>query len=256
MKIPFEYCADDYDAYRPGYPSELYDFLVERCSLGPSSLIVDIGAGTGKGSAVFVDRGFRVVAVDAGENMLRRAPQTERVIAFAEAMPLDASAADLVLCPQSFHWFATADTLRQFRRILKTSGHLALAWNTRDAEPHHQQEYERLIKRFNPGHDCAYRNKDWTLVLEEDRIFRNLEHESYSHTQPMSLEDWKGLARSTSYIRSIGEDRFQEFEKELGRIMEDEPVLDMQCTTSVWLAEPVRNRDRDSRPDCLGSAQV
>ena len=240
MKIPFEYCADDYDVYRPGYPSELYDFLVERCSLGPSSLIVDIGAGTGKGSALFVDQGFRVLAIDAGENMLGRAPQPERVIAFAEAIPLDASVADLVLCPQSFHWFATADTLREFRRILKTTGHLALAWNTRDTEPPHQQEYERLIKRFNPGHNCAYRNKDWTLILEEDRIFKNLEHESYSHTQPMSLANWKGLARSTSYIRSIGEDRFQEFEKELGRIMEDQPVLDMQYTTAVWLAEPVR----------------
>ncbi len=239
MKLPFEYCADDYDAYRPGYPPELYDFVAERCALVPSSLIVDVGAGTGKGSRVFLERGVRVIAIDAAENMLRRAPQPDRVIAFAQALPLDASVADLVLCPQSFHWFATAETLREFRRILKTSGHLALAWNTRDTEPPHQQAYERLIKRFNPVHDCAYRNKDWTRVLEEDGIFKQVGHQPYSHTQPMSVEDWKGLARSTSYIRSIGEVRFLEFEKELGRIMEDQPVLDMQYTTEVWLAEPV-----------------
>jgi len=241
MKLPFEYCAKDYAAYRPSYPPELYDFLVERCSLKPSSLIVDIGAGTGKGSTLFVDRGFRVVAIDAGESMLRLAPQPERAIAFAEDIPLNTSIADLVLCPQSFHWFATSNTLREFRRILKTMGKLALAWNTRDIKPHHQKEFERLVKRFNPEHDCAYRNKDWTLLLEKDNVFRTVGCERFRHTQPMSCEDWKGLARSTSYIRSIGEARLQEFEEELGRIMQDQLELDMHYTTEIWLAEPVRD---------------
>lgn len=238
MEIPFKYCAADYDTYRPGYPSGLYDFLTDRCSLEPSSLILDVGGGTGKGSMLFLKRGLRVIAIDAVEDMLKRAPQTERIVAFAEELGLKNSIADLVLCAQSFHWFTTVATLKEFRSTLKTSGYLALVWNSLDTAPLHQQEYERLIKQFNPEHNCKYRNKNWALILEKSGIFKIIEHKRYSQKRPMSVEDWKGLARSTSYIRSIGEERLVEFEKELAKIMKEQPIRNLQYTTEVWLAQP------------------
>ena len=55
----------------------------------------------------------------------------------------------------------------------------------------------------------------------------------------MTIESWKGLARSTSYIRCIGEEQLEQFERELEQVMERESAIDIHYLTEVWLAEPV-----------------
>ena len=245
MKIPFEYCADEYAAFRPSYPSELYDFLAARCALDGDSTIIDIGAGTGKGSVRLLERGFRVVAFDLSEKMLgagrnKGNERRDMVCSSAEQILLGDSIADLILCAQSFHWFASSRTLAEFARLVKPNGSLALFWNTRATEPIHQREYERLIRKFNPDHVCGYRDRDWTRILEGDGLFRTVEQRKFEHSESMTIERWKGLARSTSYIRSIGEERLEAFEGELEETLERcETSIDIQYWTELWLAEPV-----------------
>ena len=78
MKALFEDSVADYDANRPGYPVPLYDFLIAECNMDAHSVIVDVGAGTGKGSDALMDRGLRIIAIDAGEKMLTRTPRNKR----------------------------------------------------------------------------------------------------------------------------------------------------------------------------------
>jgi len=47
----FDAVADEYDAIRPGYPEELFDFIVEASQLDSESPIVEVGCGTGKATA-------------------------------------------------------------------------------------------------------------------------------------------------------------------------------------------------------------
>ena len=240
MQTLFEDSVADYDANRPGYPGPLYDFLIAECNMDAHSVIVDVGAGTGKGSDPLLDRGLKITPIDAGEKMLTRAPRHERrmpIVAGAEEMPLRGATVDLIICAQSFHWFATTKTLSEFARVLKPEGRLALFWNTRRSEPHHQKLYEDLIVKYNPAHDCAYRRKDWSDLIERGGTFRMLQRASYEHAQTMSVEAWQGLARSTSYIRCIGDEKLAAFEKELGDIMASQTEsIDLQYTTNVWLA--------------------
>ncbi len=240
MKALFEDSVADYDANRPCYPVPLYDFLIAECNLDAHSVIVDVGAGTGKGSDALLGRGLRIIAIDAGKKMLARTPRNKRrarVVAGAEDMPLPGATVDLIICAQSFHWFATTRTISEFARVLKPEGRLALFWNTRRSEPRHQKLYEELIVKYNPAHDCAYRRKDWSGLIECGGTFRMLRRASYEHVQTMSVESWQGLARSTSYIRCIGDERLSAFEKELGDIMASQTEsIDLQYTTNVWLA--------------------
>ena len=174
MKTLFEDSVADYDANRPGYPGPLYDFLIAESNMDAHSVIVDVGAGTGKGSDPLLDRGLKIIAIDAGEKMLTRAPRHERrmpILAGAEEMPLRAATVDLIICAQSFHWFATTKTLSEFARVLKPEGRLALFWNTRRSEPRHQKLYEDLILKYNPAHDCAYRRKE---LVRPDRARRHI----------------------------------------------------------------------------------
>src|SRR5436305_7380671 len=69
----FSGLADDYAAHRPVYPDEVIDFVVTRAGLGLSSLVVDVGAGTGISSRLFARRGLRVIGIEPNDEMRARA---------------------------------------------------------------------------------------------------------------------------------------------------------------------------------------
>lgn len=62
--IGFERSADAYERGRPDYPPAVVDWIAERCGIGPGTVVVDLGAGTGKLSRALDDRGAEVVAVE------------------------------------------------------------------------------------------------------------------------------------------------------------------------------------------------
>ncbi|HAY33224.1 MAG TPA: SAM-dependent methyltransferase, partial [Ignavibacteria bacterium] len=49
--------VENYVKYRPHYPEELLDFMKAECGLDQSSVIADIGSGTGISSELFLKNG-------------------------------------------------------------------------------------------------------------------------------------------------------------------------------------------------------
>src|SRR4051812_16005495 len=110
----FDDRATDYVKYRPTYPAEAVDAILD--GLGPYDQIVaaDIGAGTGISARLLGDRGVFVVAVEPGEAMRSAAaphPNVTWTAGQAEATGLRSDSMALVLCAQSFHWFKPAEAL-------------------------------------------------------------------------------------------------------------------------------------------------
>lgn len=109
--------ATDYVKYRPTYPAEAMQAMLD--GLGPPSdpTAADVGAGTGISARLLGDRGVRVVAVEPGDAMRQAAAPHRNVVwvdGRAEATGLEPASVDLVLCAQSFHWFRAADALTEF----------------------------------------------------------------------------------------------------------------------------------------------
>ncbi len=137
--------AGIYARCRPGYPAAAIDFIRSECRLGPGSLLVDVGCGTGISTRLFAARGVPVVGIEPNAEMRARAeaeapppgaPAPRYHPGRAEATGLPASIADAVLAAQAFHWFDPEAALREFHRILKPGGRVALVWNERDeADP-------------------------------------------------------------------------------------------------------------------------
>jgi ubiquinone/menaquinone biosynthesis C-methylase UbiE len=110
----FSGLADDYDRYRPTYPDEAIQLIIARGNLGPGSLLVDVGCGTGIPSRPFARRGIPVLGIDPNDDMRAQAervtlpegcPRPVYQRARAEETGLPAAVADVVLAAQSFHWF-------------------------------------------------------------------------------------------------------------------------------------------------------
>lgn len=208
--------VDNYVKYRPHYPAEIIDFLQDNHGLSTDKLIADIGAGTGISSELFLNAGYRVVAVEPNTEMRDKAiellgasPNFKAVNGTAEHTTLQAGSFGAVIAGQAFHWFNAPNTRVEFKRILKPGGIIVLIWNERKTESAFEQEYDQLIikhgqdyvklqhRNINTDHIAAfYKPKPFEL-----RIFQNKQ-----------LFDFQGLTGrliSSSYMPVKGQPAYE-----------------------------------------------
>lgn len=137
----FTHTVENYIKYRPGYPQPLFDFLQTVLNLTPSTVIADIGSGTGKSTEPFLKLGNPVFAVEpnqemrqAAEQLLEHFPNFKSINGSAEATTLPAQSIDFIVAGTAFHWFEPKATRQEFQRILKPDAWVLLIWNVRDIE--------------------------------------------------------------------------------------------------------------------------
>ncbi|WP_091232912.1 class I SAM-dependent methyltransferase [Microbacterium sp. 3J1] len=125
----FERTGADYDRYRPGFPAEAADLLVpDRVASA-----LDLGAGTGKFTALLLGRAAEVVAVEPSGAMLdvlrAKLPAVAAHLGSAERIPVPDSSMSVVSVAQAFHWFERDEACTEIRRVLVENGRLGLIWN-------------------------------------------------------------------------------------------------------------------------------
>jgi SAM-dependent methyltransferase len=121
--------VEDYERGRPGWPVEALDVA----GLAASSVVIDLGAGTGKLTRLLVRRFARVVAVEPAEPMRRMleslCPQAETLAGTGQEIPLANASVDCVFAAEAFHWFDDERAAAEIARILCPGGALVLLWN-------------------------------------------------------------------------------------------------------------------------------
>jgi SAM-dependent methyltransferase len=146
----FSRTADDYDRFRPEYPSEIFDWLTALAGLGPAARVLDLGCGTGIASRPWAARAATVCGVDGNRRMLEyaraRGGGARYLQARAEALPLRDDCAQLVTMAQCGHWLFVqpqrrAQVLAELARVAPWA---AAYWNQRADTPL-GREYEAII---------------------------------------------------------------------------------------------------------------
>lgn len=147
--------VDDYVRYRPTYPTALVDLLEADFGFAPGQTLADIGSGTGISAELFLRRGYHVCAVEpnadmraAAEAALGGLPGFRSIAGAAEATTLPDASVDAVIAAQAFHWFDVDGVRKEFARILKPGGKVALIWNDwRDDTPF-MQDYAAFVRQY------------------------------------------------------------------------------------------------------------
>ena len=129
--------AAAYAEHRPDYPADAVRWCVAPTGRALAGLrVLDLGAGTGKLTAVLAALGADVTAVDSDESMLaelrRQVPSARALHGPAEAIPLADGSVDAVLCGQSMHWFDMSRAVPEIARVLVPGGALGALWNSDD----------------------------------------------------------------------------------------------------------------------------
>ena len=220
--------ADTYAASRPAYPGEALDWLRDRMGIGPDSRVVEVGAGTGLFTRLLVETGATILATDPVAEMLAHlassAPGVATAIATAEALPVAAESVDAVICATAFHWFATPQTLAEFRRILRPGGTLGLIWNVRDIEMPWVRRLSEITDRYQ---DDAPRQKSqaWRSVFPAPG-FSPLHETTMRYDHVGTAEEVIiGRTLSTSFIAALPSNRRTALIEEIRAMIAATPEL-------------------------------
>ncbi len=180
--------AEAYDRGRPDYPSEVDQWLIDDLGMDPSSAVLELGAGTGKFTRRLLATGASVTAVEpvpAMQAILRlAAPNAETIVGTAEDIPLNNETIDIVVCAQSFHWFATPTALAEIDRVLKPGGILGLVWNIRDERTGWVAALSAIMAQF-AGETPRYNTGNWRRLFPAKGFGPFQEkHFAHGHTGP------------------------------------------------------------------------
>ena len=241
--------ADNYVVGRPDYPPEVIGWLRDDLDLGPGRTVLDLGAGTGKFTPRLLDTGAAVIAVEPVTEMLAKLsaalPRVDALTGTATAIPLADASVDAVVCAQAFHWFATAEALREIHRVLKPGGRLGLIWNMRDARVPWVAKLDAIVNRYE-GDTPRYYTGAWRQAFPYTGFGPFVErHYAQGHTGSPDDVIVKRV-RSTSFIAGLPAPVREKVESELQALIAGEPLLAGKARVTVPYETAAFSVRRDS----------
>jgi ubiquinone/menaquinone biosynthesis C-methylase UbiE len=208
--------------YRPGYPLQVLELFRDEMGLTPSSVIADIGSGTGISAKLFLENGNAVYGVEPNEAMRKAAeeylkdfPNFRSIYGTAEETGLPNDSMDFVIAAQAFHWFDPEKTRREFERVLKPGGHIALIWNERQLDTtEFLRGYEQLLLKYADDYArVRHENVDESVLGEFFK--KDFKRSTFPNAQTFDFEGLQGRILSSSYMPTESDERFGPLTEEL-----------------------------------------
>jgi SAM-dependent methyltransferase len=198
--------AGDYARFRPSYPDAAVTAILAGLPLPSQLVVADVAAGTGIFTHLLAARGTTVVAVEPNRAMrdaARPHPRITWVDGTAEATTLRENAHDLVTAAQAFHWFRVPDAVREFHRVLRPGGRLAILWNHRSRTDPFTLGYRQALEAID-GEAPAERSTFDPNVVTSTGLFTTPRVLSFDYSQAMTEAELLGRALSTSTVPKSG----------------------------------------------------
>ena len=225
--------AEEYDRWRPSYPAAAVDWLAPPAP----ARVAELGAGTGKLTALLLARGLDVEVVEPDSRMLtvlgRNNPTASRHCSDSTRIPVDDASLDAVLVADAWHWFEPDATVAEVRRVLRPGGWLGLVWNV-PAEP--REPWERALADDSAAYDR--RSKASTDGLNTGLSYLDpaeLELRQVDWTWDVTPHHWASLRATTSMAIALGPDERRASSEET------RSMLECMLGTRVGDTLPMRN---------------
>ncbi|HEY6537527.1 MAG TPA: class I SAM-dependent methyltransferase [Candidatus Dormibacteraeota bacterium] len=222
-RLVFGEVAKLYERYRPGYPDQAFDEVMEFGTLSPGDLALEVGGGTGRATLPLAARGLRVTALEpspAMADVLRQKtkslPGVEVEVASFEDWPLPVVGFDLLVSAQAWHWVRPEVAFVKASQALRPGGCLALLWNSPsegDAEGDPiRTAIDQVYRREAPGlvaQPPGDVSDDRRPEIEASGLFLRIRREEYRWSLDYSAAEYMGLLETQSDHRLLSPDSRQ-----------------------------------------------
>ncbi len=240
----YEGTAEFYDRYRPGYPSALFDDLLDRATIGDRGRLLDLACGTGQIAFALADRFDEVIALDQEPEMVTFAAAKANALGITNVSwmvgPVESAVVDgaftLITIGNAFHRLARQKVAERATSWLAPGGHLALLWSDspwRGSAPWQQVVDETMREWARHAGATNRAPADWEAALDRDPTsdvlrragLRTVGRYEFPVDRTWSVEALLGFVYSTStHSRVALGDHLAAFEETLrDRLLAVEP---------------------------------
>jgi len=227
----FNQTADYYDKFRPSYPRDIIDALIKETGIKEGSKLLEIGAGSGKATELFIDKEFNILCIEPGDDLVKIGNKRfeGRSIRFETARfedyDLPSRYYDVIFSAQAFHWVPQPIGYEKCSFTLKDKGHLALLWNmyiTYDND----LDYELLeisnkyggFADFLSEKDCENRIYSCMSGIENSGLFSKPKVFRVLWEKDYTADEYYGFALTGNRFVQKDEEQKQEAYKDLIRL--------------------------------------
>lgn len=243
----FTKTVQNYINYRPSYPQEVIQLLINECGLKPEHIIADIGSGTGILTRLLLDCGNEVFAVEpntamrqAAEEDLKDRSNFHSCVGKAEQTNLPDHSVDFITAGTAFHWFDADKTKQEWQRIIRSPGWVVLIWNVRDLRAQVMQDYEALLIKYGTDYQASRAEAfDKTAVQSFFSPYK-MHTASFQYVQQFDWAGFQGRLLSASYSLQLGDKRFDEMIGHLEQIFkkhESNGVIEFVYQTKLYYGQ-------------------
>ncbi|GAA1608250.1 class I SAM-dependent methyltransferase [Actinoplanes couchii] len=234
-----------YDTARPGYPAWIGTAIADHHGRTPRS-VAEIGAGTGKGTAVLTDLNAPLTCLEPDPRMAavlaERFPDATVHIGTFEEWTPPAGGVDVLACAMAWHWLDPATRNRLAFDALAPGGTLAVFGHRYGyADAAQGAAIQAVLDDVDP--DVADRPVDWFHddVLASG-LFGDVRKQVALTPLPLDRAGYLGLMQTFGpFLRHTPEQQRYGLDR-LGRTIDDfggTVVMQLRTTLVLGLKEPV-----------------
>ena len=255
-RFAFDQIANVYKVARPDYPEALIEDVVSYADLKQGDSILEVGCGTGQATKSFAKRGFPIVAIDPGPEMLRVArddlagfSNVELLETTFEAWPANRGAFRLIVAAQSWHWVSPEMRFTKAAEALSPNGSLAVFGHVpvglrTELLAKFEDIYLRRTGSWGPPAEAGYLPsgpfKGW---FDESRLFGPVEHRRYSWKWRRTTSSFTDFLCTRSEYVMMEPAKREEMLGEIAKAIDDQGgELTLDYETHLYIA---RRQNRD-----------
>lgn len=223
----FNQAANYYDKYRPSYPVEIIEELVEKAELSRGAELLEIGSGSGKATELFVNRGFNIMCIEPGKELvdIGNYKFAEENFVFKksrfEELDIEKEKYDAIFSAQAFHWVPQPVGYEKCAYGLKSRGYLALFWNMYIVyENEIDKELLKISNKYGGLADflseeqCEERIASIVSGIENSRLFESPKVYRKLWTQKYTADEFYGFVLTGNrFIQKSDEEKQSAYEE-------------------------------------------
>jgi SAM-dependent methyltransferase len=240
-RASFGMYAATYDAVRPEWPERTIAWMLGSPTPATICRVVDLGAGTGKGTRGIAALGHEVIAVEPSDGMRETlvasldslsADVARRItsrVGGAEDIPVETGSVEAVTVFQAWHWFDAQAAAAECARVLRPGGWLSMGWHHRSEDEGWSRELSDIVERRKSQPD----DHEAAPVGPE---FESYESELFTYGMRQSVEDLVLHASTWSFVAIHPErDRVLDDVRSLGRrVADSDGMIEIPMTTRCY----------------------